>query len=172
MQTPIFVRAPTTAEHRQLQAGLRSPDAFTLRRCQILLASAAGHAAPVIARTLGCTAPSVRNAIHAFQTEGLACLKAKSSRPKSARPLLDATCDDRLRDLLHRSPRTCGKPRSTWTLGLLAEVAYERGWAPRVLAIETIRHAIGRLGVSWRRAKHWITSPDPAYARKKKRGIA
>ena len=26
-----------------------------------------------------------------------------------------------------------------------------------------------RLGVGWKRAKHWITSPDPAYARKKAR---
>jgi transposase len=29
--------------------------------------------------------------------------------------------------------------------------------------------ALRRLGVTWKRAKHWITSPDPAYARKKKR---
>jgi len=26
-----------------------------------------------------------------------------------------------------------------------------------------------RLEVSWRRAKHWLTSPDPAYAHKKTR---
>jgi transposase len=172
MQTPIFIRTLTAAERQQLQARLRSPDAFTLRRCQILLASASGHTPPLIARTLGCTAPSVRNAIHAFQAEGLGCLQAKSSRPKSARPLLDARYDDRLRELLHQSPRTAGKPRGTWTLQLLAQVVYERGWSPRVLSIETIRHAIARLGVTWRRAKHWITSPDPAYARKKKRATA
>ena len=172
MQTPIFIRTLTAAERQQLQARLRSPDAFTLRRCQILLASASGHTPPLIARTLGCTAPSVRNAIHAFQAEGLGCLQAKSSRPKSARPLLDARYDDRLRELLHQSPRTAGKPRGTWTLQLLAQVVYERGWSPRVLSIETIRHAIARLGVTWRRAKHWITSPDPAYARKKKHATA
>jgi transposase len=172
MQTPIFIRTRTAAERQQLQASLRSPDAFTLRRCQILLASASGHTPPLIARNLGCTAPSVRNAIHAFQAEGLGCLQAKSSRPKSARPLLDASYDDRLRELLHQSPRTAGKPRGTWTLQLLAQIVHERGWSPRVLSIETIRHAIARLGVTWRRAKHWITSPDPAYARKKKRATA
>ena len=32
---------------------------------------------------------------------------------------------------------------------------------------ETIRQAILRLGVRWKRAKQWITSPDPEYARKK-----
>jgi transposase len=172
MQTPIFVRSLTAAERQQLQAGLRSADAITLRRCQILLASAAGQSPPVIARNLGCTPPSVRNAIHAFHAEGLACLQEKSSRPKSARPLLDAVFDEPLRALLHRSPRTLGKPRGTWTLKLLAEVCHERGWTPRVLSIESLRLAIQRLGVSWRRAKHWITSPDPAYARKKKLATA
>src|ERR1700734_1098192 len=168
MKPPMFVRTLTAAERQHLQAGLRSRTAFTLRRCQILLASAAGHTPPHIARNLGCTSPAVRNAIHAFRVEGLACLQAKSSRPKSARPLLDTVYDASLRDLLHRSPRTFCKRRSTWTLGLVAEVCAERGWTSQRLSIETIRQDARRLGVSWRRAKHWITSPDPAYARKKK----
>src|SRR5262249_47410240 len=111
-----FVRTLTAAERQQLQAGLRSPDAFTLRRCQILLASAAGQAPALIARTLGCTARSVRDTIHAFAREGLLCLQEKSSRPHSARPVLDAVYDEPLRHLLHQSPRTFGKRRGTWTL--------------------------------------------------------
>jgi hypothetical protein len=153
-----------------LQQGLRSADAFTLRRCQILLASAASQTPAGCARTLGCTPATVRNTIHAFATEGLACLKQKSSRPHSARPLLDAAFGEPLRHLLHQSPRAFGKPRSTWTLALVAQVCHAKGWTPRVLSLDTIRLAIGRLGVSWKRAKHWISSPDPAYARKKKRG--
>jgi transposase len=167
-----FLRTLTVAERLQLKAGLRSADAFTWRRSQILLQSADGHSPALIARHLGCTARSVRNAIQAFHAEGLPCLKEKSSRPKSARPLLDTVYEDSLRDLLHHSPRTFGKRRSSWTLALVAQVCCERGWMPRVLSIETIRLALRRLGVSWRRAKHWITSPDPAYARKKKRGTA
>jgi transposase len=168
MKPTTFVRTLTAAERQQLHAGLRSAEAFTLRRCQILLASASGQGPSAIARNLGCTSVSVRNAIHAFHREGLDCLREKSSRPKSARPVLDAVFDEPLRDLLHRSPRTFHKRRSTWTLALIAEVCYERGWSPRLLSIETIRQAVKRLGVSWKRAKHWITSPDPAYARKKK----
>ena len=164
-----FVRPLTTPEREHLQQGLRSTDAFTLRRCQILLASAAGQTPALIARNLGCTPRSARNAIHAFAAEGLACLKEKSSRPHSARPLLDAAFDEPLRHLLHQSPRAFSKPRSTWTLGLVAQVCHAKGWTPRVLSLDTIRLAIRRLGVSWKRAKHWITSPDPAYARKKKR---
>ena len=165
-----FVRTLTPAERHSLQQGLRSADAFTLRRCQILLASADGQTPAGIARTLGCTPATVRNTIHAFAAEGLPCLKEKSSRPHSARPLLDAAFDEPLRHLLHQSPRAFGKPRSTWTLSLVAQVCYAKGWTPRVLSLDTIRLAVARLGVSWKRAKHWITSPDPAYARKKTRG--
>jgi hypothetical protein len=45
---------------------LRSSDAFTLRRCQILLASARGENAYRIAHELGCNPQTARNAIHAF----------------------------------------------------------------------------------------------------------
>src|SRR5438552_6708611 len=128
--TTSFVRTLTAGERQQLQAGLRSADAFTLRRCQILLASASGQAPVLIARNLGCTAASVRNAIHAFHAEGLACLQEKSSRPTSARPLLDTVFDEPFRELLHRSPRAFGKSRSTWTLDLVAQVCCERGWTP------------------------------------------
>ena len=41
---------------------------------------------------------------------------------------------------------------------------------PRRLSHEAVRQAVKRLGHGWKRAKQWITSPDPAYARKKKRG--
>ncbi|HKB40087.1 MAG TPA: helix-turn-helix domain-containing protein, partial [Gemmataceae bacterium] len=141
--------------------------AFTARRCQILLASASGTPPAAIARALGCTTRTVRNVIHAFAREGLDCLREKSSRPHSARPFLDASHTEALKDLLHHSPRTLGKPTSLWTLNLVAEVCHQRGWTPRQLTGEAIRIALKRLGIRWRRAKHWITSPDPAYARKK-----
>jgi Winged helix-turn helix len=81
----MYVRVFTPAEHRQLTAGLRSSDAFTLRRCQILLASARGERPATMARNLGCAAQSARNAIHAFDTHGLASLHARSRRPKHTR---------------------------------------------------------------------------------------
>src|SRR5262249_48376939 len=45
MKPPSFVRTLTAAEQQPLQAGLRSADAFTVRRCQILLQSAKGQKA-------------------------------------------------------------------------------------------------------------------------------
>ncbi len=159
------------SERGQLRAGLRSPDAFTLRRCQILLASASGQTPRQIATVLGCATGTVRNALHAFAAEGLRCLREKSSRPHTARPFLGPDHAEALRHLLHQSPRLFGRPTSLWTLDAVAQVCYARAWTPRPLSGEAIRLALKRLGIRWRRAKHWITSPDPAYARKKKRGI-
>jgi transposase len=167
MKPPISLRPVTPEERQHLEAGLRSPDAFTLRRCQILLASARGQRPAQVARQLSCATQSVRNAIHAFHTRGLASLSAQSRRPKRTRAVLDAGKGEQLRALLHERPRAFGKPRSTWTLRLAAEVCWERGVTPYPVSIETIRQALKRLGVNWRRAKRWITSPDPEYARKK-----
>jgi len=56
MKAPLFVRPLTEAEHATVIAGLRAPDAFTLRRCQIVLTSARGAHAAAIGRQPGCSA--------------------------------------------------------------------------------------------------------------------
>jgi transposase len=170
MKPQLFVAALTSEQQLRLRDGLRSADAFTVRRCQILLASADGQAPSRIARDLRCSAPTVHHAIHAFHRDGLDCLSPKSSRPHSARPVLDESAAESLQELLHQSPRAFGQPNSLWTLDRLADVCFAKGLTPRRLTGETIRVALKRLSLSWQRAKHWITSPDPAYARKKKRG--
>jgi transposase len=168
MKPPLFVRPLTGAERQALRQGLRSPDAFTLRRCQTLQASDQGQRPSQIAAALGCSAQTVRDALNAFAAEGLACLRAKSKAPKTVHAAWLKERDDDLRTLLHQSPRCFGKPTSLWTLRLAAEVCFEKGWTARVLSGEAIRLALKRLGVGWKRAKHWLTSPDPQYARKKK----
>lgn len=74
---------------------------------------------------------------------------------------------EQLKALLHQSPCLFDKPTSVWTLDLAAEVSFAQGLTPAQVSGETIRATLERLGVRWQRAKEWITSPDPAYARKK-----
>jgi transposase len=166
MQAPLFVRPPTEEEQQALAAGLRSADAFTLRRSQIVLASARGERAPAIAGRLGCSDQTVRNALRAFNRDGVAALVAGSSRPHTLHAAFDAAGAERLRALLHRSPRDFGHPTSVWTLELAAETAYAAGITATRVSDETVRATLARLGLRWRRAKTWITSPDPAYAQK------
>ena len=172
MRRPIFVRPLTDAEHHTLERGLRSSDAFVLRRCQILLASARGERAPEIARQLGCDDQTVLDALHAFNGVGLEALQKGSSRPHRTRLVFTPEQTEQLRALLHRSPRDFGHPTSLWTLELAAEVSCAQGLSPRRVSGETIRQALRRLGVGWKRAKRWITSPDPEYLRKKARATA
>jgi hypothetical protein len=61
MKAPMYVRALSPAEQAGIAAGLRSSDAFTLRRSQILLASSREQRPVEIARNLGCATQTVRN---------------------------------------------------------------------------------------------------------------
>jgi len=165
---PIFVRLLTPQEKQQLRIGLRAAEAFTMRRCQIVLLSAEGQTSRRIARQLGCTDQTARNAIHAFNRQGGECLNANSSRPKTVTPIFDESKCERLKALLHTSPRQAGKARSTWTLALVAQVSFENKLTESLVSDETIRATLKRMGVNWKRARDWISSPDAAYARKKK----
>lgn len=167
MKPPIFIRPLTEDERRHIQAGFRSSDAFVLRRCQILLASERGEHAPAIARQVGCDDQTVRNVIQGFNGAGLAVLQAGSSRPHRLRTSFSPEGLARLPDLLHRSPRDFGKERSLWTLELVAQVSFEQGLTESLVSDESVRRALKRLKTTWKRAKHWITSPDPQYQLKK-----
>jgi len=166
---PIYVRALTAEERKTIEAGLRSSNAFTLRRSQIFLASARGQTARQIAAQLGCSDQTVRDAIHAFNSKGAAALQPGSNRPHTIRRAFDASGLDRLQGLLHESPRKYGKETGVWTLEGVAEVSFAEGITPDAISDETVRLALKRLGVRWKRAKQWITSPDPQYKRKKTR---
>ena len=168
MRKPIFVRSFTDAEQQALAAGLRSSEAFVLRRCQILLASARGEHARLIADHLGCDDQTVRTVIQRFHTHGLAVLPPGSSAPqRTPHAVFTPRRREQVQALLHQSPRIFGKPTGVWTLDLVAEGAYAEGITPRQVSGETMRTALAHLDVRGKRAKHWITSPDPASARKK-----
>ena len=120
IKPPIFVRTLSKEERQELEAGLRSSDAFVLRRCQILLASARGERAPRIAENLGCGQQTVRNAIHDFDERGLGALKAGSSRPREVHSAFDEGATEALRKIVHQSPRNFGKEGTFWTLAMAA----------------------------------------------------
>jgi transposase len=167
MKPPLYVRPLTDEEHAALTAALRSPDAFGLRRAQYLLASAKGLRPHQIAETYGGCEQTVRNALRAFHQTGLACLTPQSRRPKTVQPELAGAKLEWLPTILHQPPQAFGKSQSLWTLAALAEVAFEQGLTEQLVSIETIRLALKRLNANWKRAKQWISSPDPQYALKK-----
>ena len=167
MRQPIFLRPLSEKERELIEAGRRSSEAFVMRRSQILLASARGERVPSIATALSCDEQTVRNAIHAFNQKGPDALQAGSRRPHRLRTALAAIDAETFKALLHRSPRDFGKPTGLWTLELVAVVCVELGWTQTEVSAETIRQTLLRAKINWKRAKHWITSPDPQYQLKK-----
>src|SRR4029079_5700230 len=101
-----------------------------------------------------------------------AVLSRRSTRPHTAAAAFSPEQAEQLRALLHQSPRNWGEKTSLWTLELAAKISFEQGLIPQPVTGETIRVTLARLGVKWKRAKKWITSPDPAYERKKGPEIA
>ena len=168
MRPPIFVRALTDEERTTLQTGLRSSDGVVVRRSQMVVGSARGERVAQIAALVGCDEKTVRQLIHRFNRQGRAALPRGSSRPHQPPPrAFPGERAEQLRALLHRRPRDFGSATSLWTLDLAAEVSLAQGLTDHLVTGEAIRMTLLRLGVGWKRAQHWITSPDPAYARKK-----
>ena len=162
MQPPLFVRPLTADARATLETGLRSPSACTVRRCQRLLASAAGQPTTAMAGSLRCTDQTVRNVMHACHHRGLAGLQPLSSRPHTTSPIFDAGACEALRALRPQSPRPFGQPTSQGTRARAAEGSFAQGLTPRLVSDATLRLALRRVRVAWKRATHGMTSPDPA----------
>ena len=120
-----------------------------------------------IGRRVGCQGQAVRVAIHAFHDNGLACLEAGSHARHDDQRAFDDAARERLRELIQHSPRDFDYDTSLWTLDLLAQASFEQGLTEMRVTGETLRATLASMGISWQRAKHWITSPDPHYATKK-----
>src|SRR3954465_12826243 len=104
MKAPLFVPPLAETERATLRHGLRSSDAFTVRRCQILLKSHQGQRPAQIAAALACGRQTVRDALHAFAVRGLDCLHPQSKTPKTIHTAWPTGRDEDLRALLHQSP--------------------------------------------------------------------
>lgn len=168
MPQAISVRELTSEERERLQAGLRSGSAFTVRRSQIgLMNSEERLTAQGIAERLRCSDQCVREALRAFEQEGLGCLQAKAHRRHHLATKFNQTGLERLSGLGHHSPRQYGYVNRLWSLAQLAEVSFKEGLSSEVVSHETVRQALKKLGIDWRRARQHISSPDPQYERKK-----
>jgi len=165
---PLYARQPTEEEREELKQGLKSASGFTVRRSQMILMSANEHLkADAIGCRLGCTGQAVREAIHAYHREGVACLYAKSRARHDDQRAFDDMARERLREVVRQSPRAYGYDTSLWSLARLAEVSHREGLTDHVVSIETVSATLRSMGINWQRVRGWINSPDPQYEVKK-----
>jgi transposase len=168
----LYVRALTDAERNNLRQSLKSNDGFRVRRAQMILMSAEERLkVDEIGRRLGCQGQTVREAIHAFEQSGVKCLEASSRARHDDQRAFDDVAREGLLQLLRHSPRELGYESSLWSLELVAQASFEQGLTATRVSGETVRATLAAMGIQWKRAKHWINSPDPHYESKKSDGI-
>jgi hypothetical protein len=155
-------------ERQQLKAGLRSSNAFTLRRCQILLASSEGEELTRVAHLVGCTRTTVRNVIKDFCSRGIICVHEEQRRPNAlprGRPRVEVAAPaiiDALEQLLVDDIAGDPMSKKKWvrvTLTRLSQKLKEQGY----YAVEkTIRRLLIGMGFSMRSNKRrQVTSHCP-----------
>jgi transposase len=168
---PLTIRPLTEDERRAVQAGLKSKAGIMVRRSQMVLMSAEEQLkAGESARRLGCSDQTVRKVLHGFEQEGIACLSEKKRGRPHAERAFDEAGEAQLMQILEQSPRQHGYASSLWTLEMLAELSYKRGWTKQRVHLDTVSETLHRLGVRWKRAKQRISSPDVHYEAKKSGG--
>jgi len=164
----VYARKPSKEERQALKAGLKSSAGFTVRRSQIILMSADENlTAKAISERIGQSDQQVRTVLHAFNEKGAACLKPKSRTRHDDQRAYDDQARERLREIIRQSPRVHACESSLWTLEMLAEVSYKKGLTVYRVHKDTVSQTLMEMGVNWKRAKHWINSPDEQYERKK-----
>jgi transposase len=139
---------PQTRRKLQRKA-LRCKDAAMRTRLLIICHSADGRSRPWIAQALGCCKTTVSRVRHRWRTAGEAGLvdRREDNGPTKVDEDLVAT----VQQILIGRPKDFGHRRSTWTLALLVQTAYQR------TGVRVSRTTMGRilavLKARWGRAK-------------------
>ena len=164
----IYARKPRKEERQELENGLKSPIGATVRRSQLILMSADERkTAREISERIGLSDQQIRQVLHAFNESGIGCLKLKSRARHDDQRAYNDEAREQLQELIRQSPREHGYESSLWTLAMLAEVSHQKGLTSYQVHPDTVGQTLLKLGVNWRRAKHWINSPDANYSGKK-----
>ena len=167
---PIRVEALPPDQLAELDALYHTTRSARMRtRAQIvLLAAEQGMVAAQIAPLVRSDEQTVRRWLKRYQAEGVAGLQ---DRPRpGAEPRITPEYRERLLEVVRRRPRALELPFSLWTLQRLADfLAEETGLR---LSDETVRRTLRANGIAMSRPQHTISSPDPEYRVKKKRGGA
>ena len=139
MQTPLCVRPLTADERATLETGLRSSSAFTVRRCQILLASDRGPGRRPRLRTT-CAAPIRQCATHCMRSTSAVsrrCSRTRHAPHTCATIFTPGVCESPPGAVTPESP-DIRHATSRWTLALAAEVSFAQGLTPRRVSDEAI----------------------------------
>lgn len=168
----VQARLLSEEEIQELDLGLKSSNKTVVWRSQaILMSSKEGLNPRQISQRLGYGGEMIRRVIHAFNEIGIKAIYPESQAPKTDQRAFNDAAREKLKDVVHQSPRDFGIENSVWTLRELAQVSYEQGLTTWLVHPDTISETLHQLGVTWKKAKRHIQSPDETYHVKKNDAI-
>jgi transposase len=147
----------TPKERQALEAlAAQTAQARDLRRAQALLWLEQGEAVQAIADRLGVSRQTLYNWVTRFEsrrTLGLAARLAdapRSGRPRTAYGVIDPLIDE----VIERDPREFEYRSTAWTAPLLVE--YLQDTHEIEVSCDSVRFAIRRLDIRWKRPRHTL----------------
>ncbi len=159
----LYVRQPTPEEHQELKRLTRQAVGRVSQRAQMVLLSAQRRSVPEIATIFDVSRATVRFWLRRFEAQGPAGLQdePRSGRPRTVTPQVE----ERLVGMLTQDPQQVepGFLATIWTVAMLG-VALATTLGVTVSGT-TIRTALHRLGLAWRRPRLAMprkTDPDKA----------
>lgn len=161
----IKVRPITTEESGILDRWQRSDDVIRYRRARILRLSEAKWKCPAIAEALALHAETVREVIKAFNEGGIAAITPEP-RSGGRPPTYTHKVAESAEDLTRQEP-PAEEGRATWTLHALAKAIASRFEHLDRVSHEAVRRLLKQRDIVYRKAKNWLTSPDPQYKLRK-----
>lgn len=144
-------------ERAEMQSSFASPhDARQTLRAYALLWLDDGKSVPEVAQRLGVTRQTVYNWASRFHARTDLELPVRlSDAPRGGRPCTATGIIDPLIDaVIERDPREFAYRSSVWTAALL--VQYLRDEHKLVVSDDSVRLAIARLRVRWKRPRHQL----------------
>jgi transposase len=143
-----------------------SGSVVTWRRAQMVLLSAQGMDATLIAKVAFTSEDRVRDVIRNFNADGFSSLypKYKGGRP----PKFTLGQRREVKKIAKAKPGEYDLPFSAWSLAKLADFLVAEGVVDDI-SHEGLRGLLRAEGVTFHRLKTWKSSKDPRYAEKKAR---
>jgi transposase len=149
---PFRLTARQCSQLRQLAAS--TDQARILRRAQALLWLAHGDSPAAVVERLDVSRQTLYNWAYRFQDRtDLDLLKRLADGPRPGRPrTAHGIIDPLLDQVIEDDPRPWGYRATVWTAPLLRRYLQERHGV--VVSCQSVRLALDRLGVRWKRPRH------------------
>ncbi len=159
----LFVRHVTEIESSELEKALVSSFAFTRDRARIILLSMDGKHCSQIAEKIGCEERKVRNAIKAFDQQGLKALER--GKAQGAKPRFTKEQKAQMLMVASTEPKQLNLHFTTWSLSKLRAYVIEKQIVESI-SIEHLRQLLKTERIRLRKSRRRQYSNDPLFAKK------